>query len=419
MQKKSHSTVPYLSSSVSLFFILFFFCLTIYHSPSQAQSKSPDKTTIVNSEIIDNGDLLYVIIPKEISSEFSPTEKNYFKEKVEVDRHGYIFLPSQGNIKISGFTTEEISTILTNNLPKYLSKSDKASVNLIEKRHYIQILGHVAMPGWYNIPESANIQAILSQAGGTLQEADLARVSISRQINGKTTRISADIQQYLLKGDTGVLPKLKENDTVFIPLMITADTISGDQADLNISRIRIFGAVNSPGIYPAPEGMNLLDLLITAQGESENANLANIKIMRADGRRELFNMQALLDAEGPGEKTSFPMINGGDIVHIARTLIVTTDGRGNSIAAAPQTFTMTGPGSNSAGLRPFFPPMTPLEAIAQAGGVNDFADTNDIFIIRRVEGKQKNLPYNYDKALEGEEPDVDFQLQAGDIIFIP
>ncbi len=98
--------------------------------------------------IIDNGDLLYVIIPKEVSSEFSPTERNYFKEKVEVDRHGFIFLPSQGNIKISGFTTDEISKMLTENLPKYLSKSDKASVNLIEKRHYIQILGHVATPGW-------------------------------------------------------------------------------------------------------------------------------------------------------------------------------------------------------------------------------------------------------------------------------
>jgi protein involved in polysaccharide export with SLBB domain len=63
--------------------------------------------------------------------------------------------------------------------------------------------------------------------------------------------------------------------------------------------------------------------------------------------------------------------------------------------------------------------MTPLEAISQGGGVNDFADTNDIFIIRRIDGKQHNLPYNYDKALKGEDPDVDFQLEAGDIIFIP
>ena len=399
---------------------LFFFTLCILNfllllTPVHAQLNTQN-----NSVTIDNGDLLYVIIPKEITSEFSPTERNFFKEKVEVDRHGFIFLPSQGNIKIAGHTTDEISEILTNNLPKYLSKSDRASVNLIEKRHYIQILGHVTSPGWYNIPESANIQAILGQAGGTLEGADLAKVSISRKKNGKTKKILADIQQYLLNGDTKILPALNENDTVFVPLMSAVDEASKTQSSPNISKIRIFGAVNSPGIYPVRKnkGINLLDLLILAKGEAADADLSKIKIMRTNGAKEIFDMEAMLNAESSGNSVSFPMINGEDIVHIARKVTVATDGRGNTIAAA-QTITITGPGSNSRGLRVFNSPMTPLEAISQAGGVNDFADTNDIFIIRRVDGKQKNLPYNYDKALKGEEPDVDFQLEAGDIIFIP
>jgi protein involved in polysaccharide export with SLBB domain len=409
MDKVFHTAKPYFLSFITLFIFSFF----LFLPPVFAETPSQD-----NSTTIDNGDLLYVIIPKEITSEFSPTERNYFKEKVEVDRHGYIFLPSQGNIKISGHTTDQISEILTNNLPKYLSKSDKASVNLIEKRHYIQILGHVTTPGWYNIPESANIQAILSQAGGALEGADLSKVTISRKGHTNSKKILADIQQYLLKGDTRILPPLHENDTVFIPLQKTIEETSGSQPPPNTSKIRIFGAVHSPGIYLAPRGMNFLDLLITAQGEAADADLTNIKIMRADGKRDIFNMQALLDADASGEAASFPIIKGGDIVHISRKILVAADSLGNSIAA-PQTITMTGPGSNSRGLRPFSPPMTPLEAIAQAGGVNDFADTNDIFIIRRVDGKQKNLPYNYDKALKGEEPDVDFQLEAGDIVFIP
>ncbi|MBL4901732.1 MAG: SLBB domain-containing protein [Desulfocapsa sp.] len=390
---------------------LLFFCITLLQSPVHAKP-TPQGANI----IIDNGDLLYVIIPREVTSEFSPTERNYFKEKVEVDRHGYIFLPSQGNIKISGHTTTQISQILTQNLPKYLSKSDTASVNLIEKRHYIQILGHVTMPGWYNIPESANIQAILSQAGGTLEGADLSKVTISRKKNGTAKTIQANIQQYLLKGDTRILPLLHENDAVFVPLMAVLDEISGTQPAFNTSRIRIFGAVSSPGIYPAPKGMNLLDLLITAQGEAADADLTKIKIMRADGTRETFNMQALLDTNDAGQNNSFPLIKGGDIVHIAR-LAPQQATMGNS--QIPQTITMSGPGSNGSGLRTFTDPMTPLQAIAQSGGVNDFADTNDIIIIRRVDGKQVNLPYNYDKALDGEEPDVDFLLQAGDIIYIP
>ncbi len=411
-----HIPVPAMNKSITglLRLSLFFFCVTLFHSPIHAQTNAQG-----DSVTIDNGDLLYVIIPREVTSEFSPTERNYFKEKVEVDRHGYIFLPSQGNIKISGHTTAQISEMLTNNLPKYLSKSDKATVNLIEKRHYIQILGHVTMPGWYNIPESANIQAILSQAGGAIEGADLSKVSISRKHNGKTKKILADIQQYLLKGDTRILPQLHENDTVFIPLMVALDDISGTQPALNTSRIRIFGAVSSPGIYPAPKGMNLLDLLITAQGEAADADLTKIKIMRADGTREQFNMQALLDSNESGQNNSFPMINGGDIVHIARLAPQQPAMLNSQGQMIPQTITMSGPGSNSSGLQPFTAPMTPFQAIAQAGGVNDFADTNDIIIIRRVDGKQVNLPYNYDKALDGKMPDVDFQLEAGDMIYIP
>ena len=374
-----------------------------------------------DSTIVDNGDLLYVIIPREVTGEFSPTERNYFKEKVEIDRHGFIFLPSQGNIKISGFDTKKISELLTNNLPKYLSKSDKASVNLIEKRHYIQILGHVAMPGWYNIPESANIQAILSQAGGTLDGADLTNVAISRRSNDSTKHLIANIQYYLSSGDKRILPVLHENDTVFVPLTPLTPEVgaegSATQTAFNTPQIRIFGAVNSPGIYPAPAtGMNLLDLLINARGEAANADLTKIKIIRADGTKELFDMQALLDINTSGQKTTFPLINGGDIVHITRVGPETAGAQGQGL---PQWITMSGPGSNGQGLQAFRIDMTPLQAIATAGGVNDFADTNDIIIIRRVDGKQQNLPYNYDKALKGEEPDVDFMLQAGDIVYIP
>ena len=390
-----------------------------------------------DKEIVDNGDLLYVIMPREVTGQFSPTERNYFKEKVEVDRHGFIFLPTQGNIEISSYTTAKISEILTNNLPKYLSKSDKAAVNLIEKRHYIQILGQVALPGWYNIQESANIQAILSKAGGILDGADLAKVTITRKKNDSSKIIPADIQYYLSRGDNRMLPVLQENDTVFVPMAPPEPTdVNGNtelsltqnaaQEDQNIPMIRIFGAVSRPGMYPAPKGgMDLLDLLITAQGETADADLSTIQIMRKRGGKEVFNMQALLDSTVPGQKNTFPKVYGNDIVHIARQEPI-TDLPGNITVntetgeiQTPEVVTLTGLGSNFQGVHPFTSGMTPLDAIAQAGGLNEFADTNDIIIIRRVNGKQENLHYNYDKALQGKEPDVDFKLLVGDIIYIP
>ncbi len=389
--------------------ICFSFILATAHAASNTKN---------NEIIIDNGDLLYVIIPKEVTSEFNPTEKNYFKAKVEVDRHGYIFLPSQGNIKISGNTTQQINDILTNNLPKYLSKSDKAYVNLIEKSHYIQILGHVATPGWYNIPESANIQAIISKAGGSLENADLASATISRTEQGKTIQLPADIQQYLLKGDIGMLPILHENDTVFIPLLISTDGSNAD-SDIN-AKIRIFGAVNVPGMYPDTKnkGKNLLNLIIAAQGATSDADLTNIKIIRADGKREIYDILSQLNTQDSKEPLSFPTIYSGDIVHITKRQSGATDAAGNKVMAA-QTVILTGPGSRKKGPHAFNPPTTPFESISEAGGVTEYADTSNIHIIRRTKKKQQNLLYNYDKALNGEEPDVSFQLMADDIIYIP
>jgi hypothetical protein len=133
-------------------------------------------------------------------------------------------------------------------------------------------------------------------------------------------------------------------------------------------------------------------------------------------------MQALLDSNTPDQKHIFPKVYGDDVVYIARQEPVTADTLVDAITGEVQenqVVTLTGLGSNFQGVHPFTQGMTPLDAIAQAGGLNEFADTNDIIIIRRVDGKQKNLHYNYDKALKGKEPDVDFKLLVGDIIYIP
>jgi polysaccharide biosynthesis/export protein len=64
------------------------------------------------------------------------------------------------------------------------------------------------------------------------------------------------------------------------------------------------------------------------------------------------------------------------------------------------------------------PGMTPLQAIATAGGPGAYANTKHIYILRKVGGKEQKLPFNYKKAVK----DGDMQgivLQSGDTIVIP
>jgi polysaccharide biosynthesis/export protein len=64
------------------------------------------------------------------------------------------------------------------------------------------------------------------------------------------------------------------------------------------------------------------------------------------------------------------------------------------------------------------PGMTPLQAIATAGGLTPFAHGSKIYILRGEPGKQKQLPFDYKKALKGD-AQQQISLQPGDTIVVP
>lgn len=63
-------------------------------------------------------------------------------------------------------------------------------------------------------------------------------------------------------------------------------------------------------------------------------------------------------------------------------------------------------------------PLTALQALAQAGGLKDFADKNDIRVLRKGSvGTTQTIPFNYKDALKGRvEP---LYLQPGDTVVVP
>lgn len=62
--------------------------------------------------------------------------------------------------------------------------------------------------------------------------------------------------------------------------------------------------------------------------------------------------------------------------------------------------------------------MTPLQAIASAGGLSAFAHSKKIYILRGTGPTQKKIPFNYKKALKGEDKQ-DVTLEPGDTIVVP
>jgi polysaccharide export outer membrane protein len=70
------------------------------------------------------------------------------------------------------------------------------------------------------------------------------------------------------------------------------------------------------------------------------------------------------------------------------------------------------------GPMPMLPNMTVLQALSSAG-LNQFANTKRIYLLRTENGKQQKLPVNYRKLLKGEQIEQNYLLQPGDTIVVP
>jgi polysaccharide export outer membrane protein len=65
-------------------------------------------------------------------------------------------------------------------------------------------------------------------------------------------------------------------------------------------------------------------------------------------------------------------------------------------------------------------PTRVLDAIAKAGGFQDFAKEDDVYVLRRVPGgPQVKVFFQYHKVIQGLRTYENVQLQKGDVIVVP
>jgi polysaccharide biosynthesis/export protein len=72
-----------------------------------------------------------------------------------------------------------------------------------------------------------------------------------------------------------------------------------------------------------------------------------------------------------------------------------------------------------AGAFPLVPGTTVLQALANAGGFTTFANVKKIHVMRLVNGKPTELPFNYREVLKGDNPDQNIKLEPGDTVVVP
>jgi polysaccharide export outer membrane protein len=60
-----------------------------------------------------------------------------------------------------------------------------------------------------------------------------------------------------------------------------------------------------------------------------------------------------------------------------------------------------------------------MQALSLAGGTTAFASPSQIFVLRRDNGEQRRLPFNFEAVLRGRDLEQNVLLRTGDVVVVP
>jgi protein involved in polysaccharide export with SLBB domain len=368
---------------------------------------------------VDNGDLLFINVPGREGKDTYLQDKIYNLNQFEVDNNGYVYIPDVGHIYVNNLTTAQIKEVIAKKLPKYLARDTKMDVNIIEKRQFVQVLGHVTNPGVYIIREGSNVQAALNVAGGAVDGAVMSDARILRKRGEDSEQIRINLYQFTITGDPRLLTPLHEDDILFVPISPNFGNIKRTlmpwtpppeklEEDVK-NKVRIFGAVRNPGTYEPKEDMSLLDLVIAAGGETDVADLSKVLIIRKGSIDETFNLQLFFNRES---NEPLPRITNGDMVYVKFRELTIFEPEEDKV------FYVVGE-VKSPNQYKLADNMTVFQAISLAGGMTEWADSENITIVRMVNGKQENFRYSFENGIAGRLPEWNIYVYPGDTIYVP
>jgi len=206
---------------------------------------------------------------------------------VRVGQDGKITLPLIGEVMAAGLTTAELARKIVQQISFYNPAVSQATVVVTEyNSQFVVLSGAVNNPGRHAFEKIPNLLDVLSAAGGATATADLTRVSIIRQENGRARVIDVNLVRYIRDGNLADLPPLQAKDIINIP-----DSPYGVAAQQLASSgykgkdiYFIYGAVAQPGVKNISEGLDLVDAISSAGGIVAAADIKNIRLVSKDVR---------------------------------------------------------------------------------------------------------------------------------------
>lgn len=272
-----------------------------------------------SGRVIRAGDTVDIVIwdSSDNSLLTAPGQRQVVMPPMRVSPAGTVFLPYVGAVRIAGSSPESARQRVQNAIA-VVAPAAQAQLQLTEGRgNAVDLVGGVAAPGAYPMPDNAFTVLSLLAAGGGVR-AGLANPQIKLQRGGRTYGTSVD----RLYEEPGLDTRLQGGDKVIVE--------EDDRYFLSV------GAAGEENLHPFPKDhVSAMDAVSIAGGvDDRRADPEAVLILReypasalAAGvrgpreRRVVFTLD-LTEADGLFSARNFP-IHSGDVIYVSESPIGT------------------------------------------------------------------------------------------------
>lgn len=182
---------------------------------------------------------------------------------LQVDRDGQIILPEVGALKVWGMKFGDLHGYLQHEMSRKFTDF-KMSVTMDRLRTIrVFVVGEATAPGGYTISSLSTLINALFAAGGPSKNGSLRTIRLLRSGADPT---QVDLYNFLLGGDKDLDVRLRDGDTIFIPVIGPVVGVAGN--------------VKRPAIYEMAKPIKLQEVLDLAGGITFAGWLQRVQVER-------------------------------------------------------------------------------------------------------------------------------------------
>lgn len=242
------------------------------------------------------------IAPGYLLSIRSPDPKVNGEYRVEFDN--VLKLPYNVRVNSAGLNEEQLTDAIRSSYQAYFRFPKDIKVSVVKKEYLVDAQGLVKKPGRFLLKQDSSLDEIIAQAGGLQEGNGPNNVPQYARISGPTGSGVVRLADYY-SGTKGLTPSWQGGEVVFFQTE-GSPLHAANQADQNT--VHLLGEVKNPAEYGVADQADFFTYLIKAGGPTDRADLANVTLIRSEGKQSRALNFSMLDT------TKIPQILPGDAI---------------------------------------------------------------------------------------------------------